>query len=183
MSDGPFKSLPLPAHWRAVARRAEAAAYSGDEVSALYEQAVRKDFRRTPHEQVRAVLCGDGQGLLFSNDRIERLEALRRGAEGAAASDSLIDCAIEQVYSGAAGESAFDNALKNAQDEHCRAMNRAAGEHYQRKGSPEQVEQLRSRTEAARQLLHANGNALGLDKGSVVRASAKKTGIDEGPEK
>ena len=78
MSDGPFKSLPMPPHWRAVARRAEGAAFSAVEVSEILGRAIRKDFRRVPVETVREILCGNGQGVLFPNVQIEQLEAMRR---------------------------------------------------------------------------------------------------------
>ena len=56
MSDGPYKSLPLPRCWKKLAQRLENNAYSSTDVDETFHHALSMGFKDIPFEQVKNIL-------------------------------------------------------------------------------------------------------------------------------
>ncbi len=184
MSDGPHRSLPMRRHWKVLAERAAKAAFSKDDVQATLPLALAKDFRAdAPIEAVREILGGWQQSDMFSDDRVERLEAARSECCGSTAGNALIDCAIEAVYNGRSGEAAAVSALANALGEYCQGEFRAVEEHYQREANARSARFVRERLDGARQ--QTDFQSLAKDMLSPPRGASmrivKQTGLHDGP--
>ena len=185
MSDGPHRSLPMRRHWKELAERAAKAAFSSDEVCEALPVAIKRDFfAEAPLETVREILGGGKQASLFSDDRAEQLDAARQASRSAVGT-ILIDCAIEAVADGLAGEAAFRSALASALEQHTRGEFRSIEEHYQAKASAYSARYLRDRLDAARQRIDFKGLSGEIaTKGKQPLSKvhlAKRRGLDEGP--
>jgi len=184
MSDGPHRSLPMRRHWKVLAERAAKAAFSKDEIQAPLPLALRNDFlAEAPIEAIREILGGGQQSDMFSDDRVERLEAARSECCGSTAGNVLIDCAIEAVYNGQSGEVAIVSALANALGEYCLGEFRAVEEHYQREANARSARFVRERLDGAREQTDFRALArdiLSPSRGSNMRI-VKQTGLHEGP--
>jgi hypothetical protein len=110
MSDGPHRSLPMRRHWKDLAERSAKAAFSPDQVSEALPHALKKEIPAAPIKEIRDIM---GSDTLFSELRIERLDALRQTHRSAAATH-VIDCAIAAAASGLTGEAGTHAALQNA---------------------------------------------------------------------
>ena len=87
MSDGPWKSLPLPPHWKRVAEQAENGSFSPDEVSRAMDAALSKDARELPLERVRRALSS---GVLFGLGPDEKFESIRQDYPGSKLLQALL---------------------------------------------------------------------------------------------
>jgi hypothetical protein len=184
MSDGPHRSLPMRRHWRDLAERAAKAAYSADEVCDALPYALQKDLREAPLSAIRNILSG-GQGSLFIRDEIERLETVREANTRSAASNVVIDCAIQAVSEGLTGDAAYRVALESACDERVRSAFRSVEEHYHRETNAPSVRYVRDRLDAARQQCDFKSIASEFMSGGHSSRGAvrlrRHTGLEEGP--
>ncbi|WP_156917476.1 hypothetical protein [Salinarimonas rosea] len=184
MSDGPHRSLPMKRHWRDLAERAAKAAYAADEVREAVPLALRKDARKLPLEQLRAIFGGGDQASLFPNERIEQLEAARQGCRGSGLGNAIIDAGIEAVRDGHFGDAAYGKALANAFADYTRSEFRSVEEHYLREAGAKSARFVRSRLDAARS--QCDFGALASEFLAPARPARslrlpKQTGLDEGP--
>lgn len=185
MSDGPHRTLPMRQHWKELAKRAAKAAFAADEVCEALPVALKRDFFvEAPLDEVREILCGGDQPLLFNEEAAQRLEGLRQ-SNCSAVGNILIDCAIDAVGNGQSGDAAYDAALKSALDEHTRGAFRQMEEHYLQEGSARNARFLRERLDAARN--QTNFETIASDISTQGRQPIsslqlqKRTGLDEGP--
>ena len=183
MSDGPHRSLPMRRHWKDLAERAAKAAFSSDQVAEGLPYALKKDILSAPIAEVRDILGG---GTLFPDMTIERLELLRQGQYGSAATHQLIDCAIEAVAVGMSGDTATEAALANALEGAARDHIRGIEEHYQREATSRSAGFVRVRLDGARQQFDCGGLARELLSFSKLPSQRsvtlpRQSGIDEGP--
>lgn len=185
MSDGPHKSLPLRFHWRKFAERAATDAYSIEEVSEALPFAIREDLREAPLATVWNILAGGEQQSLFCDEKLEKLEVLRKTCRGSSMAHTLIDCAIEAVGNGLTGGTAYRSTLENAFDGYTYSICRSVEEHYLRKASNHEARFIRNRLSDARRGCDFKGLAEDLmAAGSPLLRSnrlPRRTGIDEGP--
>src|SRR5688500_9258601 len=102
MSDGPHRSLPLPAHWRGVTLAAFTPSYGLTEVEEKIRYAVERDITRAPVAKLCKVLDDAYKDTLFVDERhlISELQALRFLGEAPSLSQALSECAIAAVYEG-----------------------------------------------------------------------------------
>lgn len=184
MSDGPHRSLPMRRHWKDLAERAAKAAYSADEVREALPFALQEDMREAPLATIRNILSGD-QGSLFVNNEIELLEAARQASPRSAASNVVIDCAIQAIREGLTGEAAYRFMLENACEAQLRSQFRSVEEHYHREASAHSARYVRDRLDTSRQQCDFKAIASDLMSGehSPRRTTllARHTGIDQGP--
>lgn len=171
-------------HWKDLAERAAKAAYSANEVCEALPHALRRDLREAPLAAIRDILSG-GQGSLFVNDKIERLEAVRQKSTRSAASNLVIDCAIQSVADGLTGDSAYRAALDSACAERVRSGFRSVEEHYLREAGARSARFVRDRLDAARRQQDIAAVVTGvMSNGKPSRGAdrlPRHTGIDEGP--
>lgn len=149
MSDGPHRSLPLRRHWKTLAERAAREAYPVFEVGEALGHGLKKEFLEAPLAEICQVIDGKGQGSLFSDTRIDRLESLRYACRGSAAANILIDCAIDAVNVGMTGRQARISVLKDALAGYSLSVNRSIEEHYLRAAGSNSAGFIRNRLEAA----------------------------------
>ncbi len=184
MSDGPHRSLPMRRHWRDLAERAAKAAYSGHQVCEALPYVLQKELREAPLAAVHDILSG-GQGTLFPSELLERLEAVRQAKPRSAASNVVIDCAVQAVSDGLNGEAAYRATLENACAERVRSGFRSVEEHYHREASSRSARYVRDRLDAARQQFDIKSVATGfLSPGKPTNGVARlplHTGLDDGP--
>jgi hypothetical protein len=171
-------------HWRDLAERAAKAAYSADQVCEALPYALQKDLHEAPLAAVRDILSG-GQGSLFANERVERLEAVRQASARSAAGNIVIDCAIQAVGDGLTGDAAYRAALESACDEQARSGFRSVEEHFHRKASAHSARYVRDRLDAARRQCDFRSIVSGFispgkPPGGAVRLP-RRTGLDDGP--
>lgn len=185
MSDGPHRSLPLRRHWKILAERAAREAYPVFEVGEALGHALKNEFLETPLAEICKIIDGAGQGNLFSDTRIDGLESLRRYHCGSAATNIVIDCAIDAVNGGMTGRQARISVLKEALAGYSFSVNRSIEEHYLRKAGSNSAGFIRDRLEAAYQRCNFDNIAsemLVADWGSRnVGRLPLNLGLDAGP--
>lgn len=170
-------------HWKDLAERAAAPAFTAEQVAEAFPVALKNEFSEAPLTQIRDILGGSAQSSLFEEDRAVQLEAVRRACPGSAAGNTLIDCALEANANGLTGDAATKTALENALDALARAGCHQIEEHYRRK-EPQSTANVRNRLTAARIQCARSEIASELmsdDAGGGKVRLQKRTGIDEGP--
>lgn len=183
MSDGPHRSLNMRPHWKAAAERAWNTTHTAEEVCATLSQALKRDILEAPIAAVRDIMNGD---TLFPEMRREQLEELRARHPRSAASNSLIDCAVEAVVTGAVGDAGAAAALTAALGDVARAPLRGIDEHYQREAGAKASRTVRIRLDDALARLDCGSLARELLAPSrpPSRRSVevpRKSGLDDGP--
>lgn len=185
MSDGPHRSLPLRRPWKILAERAARDAYSFNEVGEAVAHALKSEFLEAPLREICNILDGKGQANLFTDNRIDRLEQLRDTWRGSAASNTLLDCAVDVVNSGLMGKPAQIAVLKDALAGYLLSANRSIEEHYLRKAGSKDASFVRGRLDVAYQHCNFNGiaNEMLIARGtpSPVKNLPRNFGIDAGP--
>jgi hypothetical protein len=183
MSDGPHRSLPLRRHWQDFAQSAAQAAFGAEEVCARLPQAVTRDVLDAPIREVQAIMS---EASLFPEIRVDQLEALRGSCRGSEPAYRLIDCAIDAVRSGLAGDAGAQAALAHAIDDTVRSAFLSIEEHWHRNASAGSARFTRTRIDEARRQF--DGGALAREllapgklPGRRSLTPPRHTGIDEGP--
>lgn len=182
MSDGPWRSLPLRSHWKQVARRAESAAFSAEELDHALESALRRETKNLPHEAVcDAIVLGD-QHSLFKPDPHVKIEALRRDHPGSKVVQAFLTCVLDEVAKGSSERETTLAAVAATSEECARDQLRAIIEHYLRK-SPSRSGDVQHRLESAldRRDFRALAPSMLARSGSADRSPTKRTGLDDGP--
>ena len=183
MSDGPHRSLPMRRHWKDFAERSAKAAFSPDEVCEALPYALKREILEAPIKDIRDIMNG---GSLFSEFRVEQLEALRQSCRGSASATRVIDCAVEAALGGLTGDAGAHSALRNALEDTARDSLRGIEEHYQREASSRSAGYVRTRMDAARQQLDCGALASELLSSETPQSRrsvtlTRHTGVDEGP--
>lgn len=183
MSDGPHRSLNMRPHWKTSAQRAANLAHAPAEVGEAMAHALKRDILEAPIARVREIMSSD---TLFADMRVDQLEALRQRHPGSAATNSLIDCAIEAVRNGTTGDAGTGKALQAALEDNARAAMRSIDEHYQREADARASRTVRTRLDAAFKQLDCD--AIARDLLAPARVPSRRsvtlprqTGLDEGP--
>ena len=82
MSDGPHRSLNMRRGWKRFAERADKEAFAPEEVCDAIPAALEQDWRAEVSPNLTRqilVILQDNQNSLFGDQRIEKLEVLRKG--------------------------------------------------------------------------------------------------------
>jgi hypothetical protein len=170
-------------HWKTAAQWAANVAHTADEVCGALAYALKKDILGAPIAAVREIMNSD---TLFPGLRTEQLEALRARHPRSAATNSLIDCAIEAAAGGVTGEAGTASAVSAAMEDIARAQGRGIDEHYQREAGARASRTVRSRLDEALGKLDCNGIASEILEPAHPPSQRavelpRQTGIDEGP--
>lgn len=185
MSDGPHRSLPLRRHWKILAERAVREAYSVNEVGEAVAHALKREFLEAPLGDICNILDGKGQANLFIDNRIAMLEQLRDTCRGSAASNTLIDCAVDAVNVGLTGKPAQIVVLKDAMAGYLLSANRSIEEHYLREAGNKDANVVRNRLDFAYRQCNfksiANDMLSSQGGSSSVQNLPRNLGIDAGP--
>jgi hypothetical protein len=181
MSDGPHRSLPMRPHWKLTARRTANLAHTVDEACEAMTCALKKDILGAPITAVREIMNSD---TLFSEMRIDQLEALRARSPRSAVTNTLIDCAVESA--GIGGEVGTEAAVATAIEEIGHSAKRGIDEHYQRETDARTSRTVRARLDEVSAKLDCHAIARELLAPDRLPSSRsvevpRHTGLDEGP--
>ena len=186
MSDGPYRTLPMSKRWQTLAKCADLAGFSAENVQEAVCPALVADWRAgVPDGLVRqllAVLDGETTGTLFPEQRVQDLATLRGKAPSPMAA-LLIDCAVQALADGFDGDAALRAATEATLRERALAGVRQVEEHYRRRVDADRTDNVRCRLEAAigaAPIARLAGELLGEQPRAVGRAPAKHDGLDEG---
>jgi hypothetical protein len=185
MSDGPHRTLNMRRPWKALAERADGAAYSHAEVVAYVAPAVSSDWN---NEVTSAYLNEIGQYLgcgqqthLFEKDpaEIDRLRQKASSPMEAVFAEYAKDTSLR-------GDEALHDVVKKTMRECAVRRTLQAQEHYLRKSSHLRAAHMKGRMQAA--VITASTGIFGAMAQSVVtgarmsiRPPAKRGGLDDGP--
>ena len=193
MSDGPYKSLPMPKPWKDVAERAQKESFSHEEREESMCVALRNDFARDAGQEylnaIGHILGDQAQGNLLADQVALEIDNITKCQSHSPLRD-IINVNIQvALLSSDHGEQALVEGLNLAIQEYGRGRNRQVEEHYKRDAQNygEHQKAISVREKLAQTL---NSNAvrnLGQDilqsmcgtplKTKLVKAS----GLDDGP--
>lgn len=186
MSDGPYRSLPLPPGWKRVAKCAEKQAFSIDEIGDAVAPALTQDWSRNEvMDVVRSIreIFNDRQESLLTS-RSARLAELLPLAGGNDMKQILITCAMRRADAGETGSEALAATTSDTLEIWGARHGRPIEEHYCRKWNAGSADQVRTRIEAGIGMVQLPSLArqlLGVDASRAPRSPAKHTGLEEGP--
>lgn len=184
MSDGPYRTLDMSKVWKSLAKLAENAAHTVEEVAEAYRPALLEEWNSVRPEfaqGVRAALGADDQGRLFSEIALAETKRLREAASNPVEA-LLADHAHDQAREGALGSTAYEKAVEYCLEDRAIRRARQIEEHYNRERSPD-TGRLRAHLAAAISSGEPARLAAGLVCGVGRRALASKadrSGLDEG---
>ena len=185
MSDGPHRSLTMRPGWKKVAEYADNKNFACDQVRDAVEATVEKDWRkdvsRALVSSIREVLGGM---TLFSEYTLPSIEELRKTVSGSAMGNALLDHLAYAVAAGTTGDAALREAVVNTSVDQSARCARSVEEHYLRKSTVENSQDVRQRIEEA--IKKADFNSL-ADRivepvSRHVPTVEKKDGVDDGVE-
>jgi hypothetical protein len=185
MSDGPYKSLPMPPAWKRVAKRAANPTFAPGEICEALLPALERDWRdEVPPELVQGIdhVLG-GPRPLFKDENIQQLESLRPITSAHGFGQDVLDCAIQLAIDGEGGPKTVEAAVANALAVRASRGAHQVEEHYLRSSQAPRAQDVRARidegirsaplTDLARQLLNR-------DSRPVPRNATKQQGLDNG---
>lgn len=185
MSDGPHRSLPMRPGWRRVAEFSDNMAFSPADIAKAVVPALVQDLK----QEVQPVVLDEAYRLfrlhessLFKDSLPEQLQRLRRNA-GSGLEKSLLDHAMVMAERGISGRDGFAEAVKNTLVERAARGARQVEEHYCRKSSVVQGQQVRDRIERAihdANLGDISHRILNSDSLPVGNRFAKQSGLEDG---
>ncbi len=184
MSDGPYRTLDMSKVWKALAKLAENAAHTVEEVAEAFRPAlveewksIRPDFA----DAVKAALGDDERGRLFSEIAVSETERLRAQASNPMEA-LLADHAHDQARDAHLGASAYEKSIEHVLEDRAIRGARQIEEHYHRERSPD-AGRLRNHLSAAISSGEIARLASGLASGAGHRALTAKidrSGLDQG---
>ncbi len=183
MSDGPHRSLPMRPGWKKVAEYADNENFAReqvrDAVEAAVEQDWRKDVSRALISSIREVLGGT---TLFSEDTHRSIEDLRQTVSGSAMGNALLDHLACAISGGMTGDAALREAVVNTSIDQSARCARQVEEHYLRKSTVDNTQDVRHRIEEAIQCTGFFSLADGIIEpvSRHVPAVQKEDGVDDG---
>lgn len=186
MSDGPHRSLPMKRNWRSVAERADNPSFAVEEIGNAMVPALAGDCRDelSPGfiDNIRETV--EEQERLLIKDDIRSLAHALRPEAGAGIGRRLIEIVALVSSADAPDLTALVRAMKAALAERAARCIRQIEEHYLRKSSASRANDVRARLEqaiASASLDVLARQILKIDDSRPARASAKRDGLDEGP--
>lgn len=152
MSDGPYRSLPMPPRWKQAAKRAYLSSFSTPEISEALQQALERDCRAELSiglvRRVTALIIGpDAPGLFYDLPTAE-LNALHRECSSTM-EHGLVSNAIDALQDGLRGQAALQSAAEASVSDRILAGSRQIEEHIHREASDHQARATRSRLQGA----------------------------------
>lgn len=185
MSDGPYRSLPMPPGWRRFAEFAENRNFDPVDVCNAAVGALEEDWRlHVPPSVVEGIRKAflDPQADLFADQRGRSLEELVPQTAGHGLGRLLLDHAVAKVRTGAVGEDALAEVGESALLTRGSRGIRQVEEHYCREGAGAQAKDVRGRLEDGCRAAPLNSLARELLQigPRLPRASLKHDDLDDG---
>ncbi len=186
MSDGPHKSLPMSRAWKKLMLCAGTPAFPLDEVADALQLALVSDWRKEIHPVLHKRILEivyTGEGLLFRDQQITRLQELDEHVVGYPLALVLIDCVARAVDRGDCDHSCLVRGTRDALSDRASRCMRQVEEHCHRECSDSGVANLLSRLRQAALRIDYSQLAqdlLGCRNETLSRPKRKKTALDDG---
>ena len=186
MSDGPHRSLKMPRGWKKLAERADNKVYAPVEVRDALPAALEQDWCAEVPDMLRREvweILGDRQSSIFSDQRSQRLEGLRRETAGHNLGNVFLDYAIQAAERDRCGNEAVEEAIAQTLSDRATRGARQVEEHYYRESTEHRAADVRKRIEDGVTQLDMTGIAMELSETGRIkgpRRPPKHTGINEG---
>ena len=184
MSDGPWCSLPMRMHWKQVAKRVEIDAFFPEELNESFQAALQKEATNLPLRAVANSISPNGQGVLFEDHVIEKVEALKSEFPDSKITQTFLGSVLDGIANGSPTSMTLVSALEDAIDECAIDNSRSIKEHYLRQNELP-IAEIQLRLESARSQcdLTALANEMLANPGSSGGSQGleKQSGLDEGP--
>ena len=187
MSDGPHRSLNMHPRWKAVAKCADTAAFTAEEVAQAIPPALAQDWNKEINtnliKRMQEIFREGLQKTFFAEDKTDRLEALRKEAAGMPLGNRFIDNAIYASRQGLNGLEALYEAVKHTLYERVLSGIRQIEEHYCRESNTRRAANVRARMEsgiAGDQINKLASDLLSPRSGKKSHRLSKQTGLDDG---
>lgn len=192
MSDGIWRSLDQPRHWKDVAKACELPSYSEEERSFYHERALCKDAQREgltkAAKKISDILDRPNQGELFPDDHSfhAQLQEYRKQFAGKALACFFIDSLMAESIRGEVGLSTVVSSAAYALDARIGEMELSSDEHYCLKAlddeSREEAKLHRTRRVKSRRSIDVDGLAQKILAGETDSQRFKrKTSVEDGP--
>ncbi|HLX26879.1 MAG TPA: hypothetical protein VKV24_00115 [Casimicrobiaceae bacterium] len=186
MSDGPYRSLPMSRCWKRLAEFSENENFGNADICAAAVEALKRTCRSAlPAELTEGLRSAfvEQQARLFSDQRVESVDALRPLAAGRGIGKLLLDHATCVLNEGGEGESGLTKAAERMLTAVGASHTRQIEEHYVRQGASPLTQRVVSRVEQA--LDSADKRTLarqlcGLEPGVARHSPLKRKDIDDG---
>jgi hypothetical protein len=171
--------------WRKLAERAANSNFDGEQTAEAIPDALGDDWRHERCDElvreIRAVLNDDRQGLLFDQNREEKIQALKNvSSSGYPLRRLLLECVSQALEAGEILADAIRTGTERALGERLARGSLQVEEHYRRRSS-DRTGAVRSGLQGA--ALKAPLNAIVarcLRTGETSIARAKRDGLDDG---
>lgn len=152
MSDGPYRSLPMPRRWKLAAKCAYVQAFSRSEIANALQAAAERDCRSELSAvflgKVAALVMGPDQPGLFRDRPSGELKAMHADCASPMEA-SFLRNALDAVGDGHCSTDALQLAAEGAVSDRLLAGYRQVEEHMHREASGERARAVRSRLEGA----------------------------------
>jgi hypothetical protein len=171
--------------WKKAAEYADKDAFAPEDVRNSWAAACTDDWKVDVSDSLARSVCDvfGSQEMLFRDQKISDLEAIRRLSAGHGMAHLLIDCAIQQVNNAKSGPDAAVEAVANTLAVWGSRHARQIEEHFCRNSTQRRTSNVRSRLEEASSNVPQRALArqlLKLGEVTVPRKAQKKTGVDDG---
>ena len=187
MSDGPFACIKMRKPWRDLLEKADNTNFGQEELVRDLRSCLKGDWNLEIPSGLATNLCqiirDSGQASLFGNESMEQLKALRDEAAGSPLGRLFIECGIQAIWDGHAGEEGVDETVNNTLREWLARQFRGVEEHCVNKDVDRaRVLNVRGRLgEAANEDLVGLGRQLcGREAQNENVISRKQSGLDDG---
>jgi hypothetical protein len=152
MSDGPYRSLPMPPRWKLAAKFAYIPTFSNREIADALQSAADRDCRAELSPafigKVRDIVVGCGDPGLFAETPLADLSAMR-GQCASPMEAGFIQNAIDALQDGYRSSEALQKAAEGAVADRLLAGYRQVEEHMHRAATDQRARAVRSRLEGA----------------------------------
>ncbi len=161
MSDGPYRSLPMPPKWKKAAKCAYLPSFTSREIADALGRAAERDCRAELSgsfvSRVSALLIGPDEPGLFQNPPFAELDMMHRDCASPMEA-GLLRNAVDALQDGYRGIQALREAAERTISDRLLAGFRQVEEHMQREAGDGRARMVRSRLESA----HGEVDLLGI---------------------
>lgn len=152
MSDGPYRSLPMPRRWKTAAKCAYVQAFSTGEIAAALHAAIERDCRAELSPgflaKVSGLIVGSDDPSLFRDLPVTDLRTMHAQASSPMEA-SFLRNAVDALNDGCAPADALRQAAEGTVSDRLLAGFRQVEEHMFREASDQRARAVRSRLESA----------------------------------
>lgn len=145
MSDGPYKSLPMPNTWKKVAELAENEVNEISDVLDALTRALEADWQKEVGRKFMECIKKELNQWMFPELTINHLEKHRQLAATSPMRNDFLDTSISIIEDGSTGDDALSKAVSGTLKICCHSHSRQIEEHYLHKAGHQGLQVIRGR--------------------------------------